>query len=1177
MGNLLINESSDSREAKILNILQKVGISDNNMEVAVEFFDISKEMNLELLEELSFQEINPDWPTLVDSRTFLEGSDDLDETEDEYRKRYILFLDAMGLHTVGFMFVYNMLDTDEKTKIVVSRVTHALSLKYSPEMVQAKMVAMVSGDYYRYKKEDYAQLVWNMAEKNPMILFWGAKYCCQEQSIGDRANLCSLGLMYMEPLETNETVYEDKDLEDIKYSIAFIKEQAEIFPIANEKEFYHIMVAGFMSIHHDTEIREIIDRRVRGNKQEFLIAVLKDVPVTYFAENIDILFEMFDLDGTLQNIKECIKILLSKFDLDDYDTTENNPNIFLENIAKRFPEQFINVMNSTEEITRGYFSLTCFCNYYEYMYKILEKVNPESIKAYHVTYEEDVLRLAVETEKGYTKTCKEEISRYLYGEDNVFHSEEEWEQLREGFVRCALNNSGIISAAIRCNAKFEKHYYILKATQDPRRCTLMSKEERILDMLISENIPMATRFRAYERICDEYYYDESKIELENKIVDKMISYKESWDREYEKCCLKGGVFTRKVYLRYLAGINDSDMCKDRILAMSSDSSKEIRRLVVEIVSKHKVYEEDVLNLLKAKKQAAREVAVDVLAIWGAGSYIDILLKAQESEKSVKLAEKIGNIVHAAGVKTENKKNKIPPLQIVENLHKGGRNKKILWLYETPNKVVHFKDGGEADDKYMQAVLLCYANMTKLGINENAMLLTKELNEEELIQYALGIFTKWQEAGAEAKKKWVLYFTSIHGGRVMMEVLLQCIKEWAENLRGSIAAEAVRALTLSGCSEALMHVDNMAHKFKKKQVKNAAIEALDNAAEEFGITAEELADRIVPDLGFNENMERIFDYGPRKFKVYLSPALELEIFDEDNKKRKSMPAPSKKDDEEIAKQSNTEFKQMKKQLKSVIAMQKLRLEVALLADRRWSVEAWQNLFVKNPVMHSFAIGLIWAAYEGDKLAQTFRYMEDGSFNTSEEEEYTLSEHGVIGLVHPMDLSEEELLAWKEQLSDYEIVQPIGQLERTVYEIEEEEIGKFDLKRFHGRKISGLALLGRMEKLGWYKGSIQDGGWYHTFYREDVVKRIKNGDGTVQLIGNAVELNFSGMGVGYYDDEEVTIENMRFYTPGTVKRGSYVYDKADDTKAIKLDQINPRYFSEIVNQMEIVLKNTRKENE
>ena len=77
--------------------------------------------------------------------------------------------------------------------------------------------------------------------------------------------------------------------------------------------------------------------------------------------------------------------------------------------------------------------------------------------------------------------------------------------------------------------------------------------------------------------------------------------------------------------------------------------------------------------------------------------------------------------------------------------------------------------------------------------------------------------------------------------------------------------------------------------------------------------------------------------------------------------------------------------------------------------------------------------------------------------------------------------------------------------------------------------------------------------------------------MQLIGNAAELHFSGMYVGW-DDSDVEIKNLRFYVPGTMKHGSYGYDEADDNKAIKLDKINPRYFSEIVNQLELIFKGT-----
>lgn len=540
-----------------------------------------------------------------------------------------------------------------------------------------------------------------------------------------------------------------------------------------------------------------------------------------------------------------------------------------------------------------------------------------------------------------------------------------------------------------------------------------------------------------------------------------------------------------------------------------------------------------------------------------------------NEKSAKLKEKINKALNITSTVEAQGDEAFSPMLFVESIHKGGKARKIQWLYEAPNSTVHFRNGNAADDKYMQAILLCYADMSDLGVNENAKILAQELNGQELGRYAETIFSKWTAQGADAKKKWVLYFCAIHGGNNMIEVLLNYIKEWAENTRGAIASEAVRAIACNGSSEALMSVDNIAHKFKHKQVKSAAVKALDDAAEELGITSDELGDRIVPDLDFDENMERIFDYGTRKFKVYLTPTLELEVFDESNKKLKTLPSPAKKDDETIAKQSNSEFKAMKKQLKNVVSIQKLRLETALLADRRWIVENWNNLFVKNPVMHSFSIGLICAAYENDNLVQTFRYMEDGTFNTADEDEFELPENCTIGLVHPIDFSEDELSTWKEQLSDYEITQPIEQLERKVYRIKEDEIGQLDFNRFKGRTVNGMTLLGRMAKSGWYKGSVQDAGCFYTFYREDITKRFKDKDNQLHLVANAVELNFSGMYVGG-DDEEVTIENIRFYKPGTVKRGSYEYDEPDEQRTITPDKINPRYLSEIINQIETILK-------
>ena len=411
-----------------------------------------------------------------------------------------------------------------------------------------------------------------------------------------------------------------------------------------------------------------------------------------------------------------------------------------------------------------------------------------------------------------------------------------------------------------------------------------------------------------------------------------------------------------------------------------------------------------------------------------------------------------------------------------------------------------------------------------------------------------------------------------------------IQEWPQNARGAIAADAVQALALSPQPQALLIVDGIARKFKFKQVKAAAGQALEFAATQLGLTREQLEDKIVPSLGFDDHMQRRFDYGTRSFTVTITPALEVGVFDENGKKLKNMPAPGAKDDAEKAAAAYGEFKEMKKQMKTTVSSQKQRLEMALSTERLWTASAWQELFVQNPIMHQFAIGLIWGVYEDHKLVQSFRYMEDGSFNTEDEEEYVLPEdqltqpesapegqpgtlQGRIGLVHPLELSKESLETWKQQLQDYEITQPIEQLDRAIYHLTQEEQESRSLERFGGMLINDLSLGGKLTSLGWYRGSVQDAGGFYTYYREDASLDL------------GAELHFSGSSVasGIMGGEEVTVYDVRFYKAGTIERGSYCCDEVEGEKQIPLKDIPPRYFSEIVWQLTKATASSQERNE
>lgn len=649
------------------------------------------------------------------------------------------------------------------------------------------------------------------------------------------------------------------------------------------------------------------------------------------------------------------------------------------------------------------------------------------------------------------------------------------------------------------------------------------------------------------------YYEDGKRKLMEAAEESFEGYLKN-KREETLNAFSGGAALGRFFGLHVMR-KDAEAYKKEILGFTQDGSKMVKEELQDILFGQKGWEEEVKALLSSRKAAERELAVRVLFRWqkDGGNYQELFAGALEKEKHGKVRELLLKAVQPEGdgAGGDAATDILSIEELVKEIHKGGKKRGLAWAYETPFSIVHRKNGEAAGEAYLQAILLCYASVDGCGVSKTAAMLAEDLRPEELALYMNELFDKWLEAGAEAKKRWVLYAASIHGGFEIVKKLQHQIQEWPQMARGAIAAEAVQALSLNPLPQALLIVDGISRKFKFKQVKAAAGKALEFAAAQLGISREQLADRIVPDLGFDRNGERGFDYGERKFKVVITPALEIEVYDGAGKKLKNMPSPGKRDDEGKAAAAYEEFKQMKKQMKMTVASQKMRLELALSSGRKWDMGSWRKLFVENPVMHQFAIGLVWGIYEGTELLRSFRYMEDGSFNKEDEEEYELPEDGVIGLVHPIELSGEAAQAWKEQLEDYEIRQPIEQMERAVYTRTEAEGEMKVLERFNGCTVNDLSLGGKLQGFGWYRGPVGDGGCFDTYYRVD-------GEA-----GLGVQVSFSGSFIGG-ENEDVTVYGAAFYKDGDLKDG-YVYGKEEKEKSLFLKDIPERYFSEIVLQL------------
>ncbi|WP_052723741.1 DUF4132 domain-containing protein [Paenibacillus wulumuqiensis] len=474
-----------------------------------------------------------------------------------------------------------------------------------------------------------------------------------------------------------------------------------------------------------------------------------------------------------------------------------------------------------------------------------------------------------------------------------------------------------------------------------------------------------------------------------------------------------------------------------------------------------------------------------------------------------------------------------------------KRSRLDWLPVDRLPQLQHLDGQPLDDEIKRYMLLQSLDYTAAP-NEQLHEVKQYASPTSLADFALELVQIWIQQGAPAKEKWILYLASMYGDRRLIDLLGRQIKEWTESSRGVIAAESVKVLAYLNDVSALMLIDRLSRTIKNRQVKNAAFEALQLSAENMNLTPEQLADRLVTSLGFDARGEQQFSYGERSFTVKVNSDLQLAVINEENGKTvKSLPAPGQKDDAELAKQSKARFTQLKKDLKTMVTLQSQRLEESLSKRRLWAQDEWSDLFVNNMIMRQFAVGLIWGIYEDGQLTEMFRYMDDGTFNTVDEDEYELQPTDTVGLVHPLEMTAQQIADWKNQLDDYEISQPFTQLERQIYIVEEEQQNMKEWTGLPQDEFSPTGFPKALEKYGWYKSMAEDGGVYYELYKD-------YGDLLAQL-------HFSGTSISYYEGmEDITLETLCFFNKNS-QSGYYYYDPV---KAKKLGEIPRRIFSETV---------------
>lgn len=1170
-----MNAEKESREKQELRrVMSLLELTAKNQQLAEQYLDLTKPEDAELLKDVehqSFQKLQRN--TRQEVYHFLEMCK---EESTERAVRLVRFIAEVGRETSQGILTY--WENDYKY----------LEQLLPPSLVTAIHANASAWDYSNMRMTYLSPLV-ETGFQDPEVLWEAGKLCCNNVGVNTQMLLAALYLYCVKPLDENKgrlCTSTDKDQrtagnpEHIRELTEYLENrlinnidglfEQNFEPEEKDlKTLQNFVRSADLDVPIPKEVWEILSGRRQYNYLMAFLSFLAFLAVEHSDRFVSMLRLTTAMDFmSVQNLplEKCLatgsdwfrrhiaaleKYLEIPDDIYIRWALKYKEGKILERMAVKAPEATCEVLKDASADDAGFLK-TC-----------VEVGNPQLYTEMKTTFADSYRRAAAQQIASQYKAAQEEALGYLSGEleiSDILRYVADWRDMycpsdvsRCNNIRSCREHGAtqVYKRALVLECLCLRRYYFytfwIDAALERTASGVRYKDNDVrqvncmLKLMEEENVPSQYQIEFLGAQYDSYYVPEQTDYVSQEYLMTIAAYHKDWHQEWKAASASRFLPARVLAIRVM-GIQWYEY-QHELLACASESSKQARDFVRAILAGRFEWEKDILAMLKSPRGAEREMAIEVLQSWGTEKYRDQLSQALETEKTKKIRSVLQN---ALGLNSQNDNGQNTAEWTLEKLVQetltGAWKRKLSWLPLDTFPKVHKKDGEEASEEYLASILLSYADRKELGISVDAARLAAELNPAELAAYIKELYNFWFSEGAQAKRKWVLYAASIHGGETVVTDLYAQIQDWPKNGRGAMAAEAVKALALSPSPTALVLVDQISRKFKYYQVKSAAAEALDYAAEQLGISRDEMEDRIVPGLGFDEQMERIFDYGKRQFRVVLTPALSMDVYDEKGKKLKSMPAPGKTDDPEQSKAANDAWKSLKKQLKTVVTNQKLRMEQALSTERHWQTEKWKELYIKNPVMRQFAIGLVWGVYEDGGLAETFRYMEDGTFNTVDEEEYTLPENASIGLVHPVELSEETLSAWKEQLSDYEIVQPIEQLERPVFRVTEEEKDEKELTRFGGVVVNSLSLSGKLQNMGWYKGEVGDGGGFDTYYRYDNDKNA--------------ELTFSGDFIACLDTD-VDVYEVHF--------AQKVTGASQVLAPCKLGEVNPRYFSETLLQI------------
>lgn len=299
-------------------------------------------------------------------------------------------------------------------------------------------------------------------------------------------------------------------------------------------------------------------------------------------------------------------------------------------------------------------------------------------------------------------------------------------------------------------------------------------------------------------------------------------------------------------------------------------------------------------------------------------------------------------------------------------------------------------------------------------------LLAQLPADNRARMALHAGQTWIANDGEPRLRWMLRLLAGCADDRIAEPLGAAVFAWGKKSRYPRALVAIAQLSALDTPYALLRVMEAAESLKLKgPLVQAAVKALDAAAQRRNCAMDELIDDLTPDFGLARGVT--LTVGAHSYRIALQDDLSLRLVDAKGKLLKSLPANKDDSTREAWQAAASRFATLAAAVKTSARLQVPRLTSAFITGKSWGAQRWTQLFLDHPLLRIIGRSFVWQA-EG---AASFRIAEDFSLIEADDEPFHLAPKARISLWHPAGARSGEAEAWRSHLADYQLTPLIDQ--------------------------------------------------------------------------------------------------------------------------------------------------------